>query len=440
MNSTNAREDSARVFYCQIDTYLATKDYLRQGRCVRLIGVNEADYKRLADGPLGEGVNTLVLDIDLWTFILKKEKSLLRLSKDERDAEIRRMEDGLKNDASWIKLTADLSKSALNYFYPAFSSEQPTYFSLTDVQSSTAPALSGKATALALATPAGAQATAVTLEDFKNESALARPEPQLAAIPSSLEFVAFHVGQGMCSMLYNKHCGVMFDAGAGKPITRKAYQGGKLTNDLKSLVAKLKKVPYVILSHFDHDHWRMLAWDNDLLKKVGTILVPDTVDLQGRNLAFFDVKVVKRVKKVSDFWMPIDNVTDIYGYRSTPSTADSNGECLVCKVRLDECLGLVPGDYVCARMKCDKNPAIKDLVNSSYNAVIVPHHGDKESGEDIPDSCPGGLAFFSAGNHQTWGHPSPISTANHELAGYKVVVDNTQSNIVKSELLCGRKS
>lgn len=412
-----------RVFYCQVDTYLATKDYLRKGRCVRLIGVDESDYGRLEKGQVDEGINTFVLDIDLWTFILKTDSRLWNTPKPWQATEIRRIEDSLQPRAPWLKITADLSKHGRNYFYPTFSTAVPSYFSVTGVQYVRTPKLPPTAT-----TPA-------QLQDFRNESALVRRAPRSTPGSSQPEFVAFHVGQGMCSMLHDTHCGVLFDAGAGAPITRGAYLGGKLTNDLKTLVTGLKKVSYMVLSHFDHDHWRMLAWDEDLLNKVGTIVVPDMVNLQGRNLAFFDVKVVKKVKKASSFHIPIDTGTDIHGHRSTPSKSDSNGECLVCIVKLAGRFGLVPGDYVYSRMHSDKSSIINGLAIVTYGAVIVPHHGDMESAKRVPKSAPGGVAFFSAGTHSAWLHPSPASEANHKSAGYTVIQDNTQGHIVKRKLL-----
>lgn len=423
MKSTNAGTDLTRVFYCQVDTYLATKDYLRKGRCVRLIGVDESDYGRLQGGQVDDGINTFVLDIDLWTFILKTDSRLWNTPRPRQAAKIRRIEDSLQPQALWLKITADLSKRGRSYFYPTFSSAAPSYFGVTGVQYVPAPKLPPTAR-----TPA-------QLEDFRNESALVQRTPRSTAGSSQPEFVAFHVGQGMCSMLHDTHFGVLFDAGAGTPITRGVYLEGKLTNELKTLVTGLTKISYMVLSHFDHDHWRMLAWDEDLLNKVDTIVVPDMVTLQGRNLAFFDVKVVKKVKKASSFHIPIDTGTDIQGHRSTPSKSDSNGECLVCIVKLAGRFGLVPGDYVYSRMRSDKSSVIKSLATVTYGAVIVPHHGDVESAKCVPKSAPGGLAFFSAGNHSTWLHPSPASEENHKLAGYTVIQDNTQSHIVKCKLL-----
>ncbi|WP_323116545.1 ComEC/Rec2 family competence protein, partial [Klebsiella variicola] len=73
---------------------------------------------------------------------------------------------------------------------------------------------------------------------------------------SKIEFCSFHVGQGMCSLMTIGNTGIIFDMGAGKPIQRQTYSSKK--NELaENYIDKLENL-YILISHIDSDHWRLM--------------------------------------------------------------------------------------------------------------------------------------------------------------------------------------
>jgi len=250
-----------------------------------------------------------------------------------------------------------------------------------------------------------------------------------------LKFTAFHVGQGMCSMVSGSTHGVMFDAGAGKPVTRERYLAGLQRNDLQSSVASLGSIPYFVLSHFDNDHWNILAWDKSLRDKVRRVLVPKVSKRSGRSVAFFDKEVIHKVEETAACTLSLGTSAFIEIRRSRPAASDSNGHALISVVDIRGRRALVPGDYVYARMKKDTEASIKQWAAGPYAAVLVPHHGDEESAKDVPPCMNGGKAFFSAGTHDTWDHPKQVSIDKHELEHYRVIHKRTERDIISRTLI-----
>jgi len=97
---------------------------------------------------------------------------------------------------------------------------------------------------------------------------------------------------------------------------------------------------------------------------------------------------------------------------------------------------LAAGDCVYERFTSDNNPHIKALHTHRYSAVVVPHHGDKASAKAIvPAARDGAKAFFSAGTHQGYKHPTAESLNAHVEAKFTNIENPSQLDIVKVNLL-----
>lgn len=410
------------TFYCQVDTYLARKDYLRAGRCVRFVGVEQHDYDRLMQGEYEKGVRTFVVDVDISSFLKSAHSKIWKMENRFHADMLAFLELELNDGPVWFKVTAEASKTGRSYFYSTFSASLPTFLAARSVKRTSVPNLRAQ--------PALSHELSGFLE-AKGAHRLAK----LANSYGELQFSAFHVGQGMCSMVHDMRHGVMFDAGAGKPVTRERYLAGLGKNELRTLVTGLNSIPYFVLSHFDADHWNMLAWDKELRDKVEAILVPKVSNRSARSVAFFDVEVLDRVEETETAWIPLGGGSTVESRRSQPSFSDSNGNALVSVVDIEGRRVLVSGDYVYSRMLTDTDPAIGAWATGPYSAVMVPHHGDEASAAKVPSCARGGKAFFSAGTHETWCHPRKVSIVNHEARGYEAIRRKTEKNIIRRVLI-----
>lgn len=412
------------IFFCQVDTYLGVKDYLRGGRCVRLVGVKEQDYSRLQRDDVGDGVTSFVLDIDLGDFVRKVRSTLWGRRREQLLDELEGWEGFALGARPWFRVDAKLDPRGLSYYYAAFSAEAPKRFAILSVVEFQGPQLAP------LLLKPKARSTRTLYASRAGRFKVA-PMPSMPKGGSAYAFSAFRVGQGMCSAVYNSAHVVLFDAGAGTPVTRKRFlTAPSFKNDLKTLV-RTRNVPYLLLSHYDYDHWRLLAWDEDLRKKVEKVIVPD---VPGISLAFFDTKLLGKVQKWDTMRINLSTRDNISCRRSLPQRSDSNGECLVALVTLGGRMGLVPGDYVYERLASDGERWIAGLTSLQYAAVIVPHHGDKASALGVPTSCAPAKAFFSAGDHKGFGHPTKVSKDAHHMAGFIPLIDRHEKDILEVSL------
>lgn len=419
--SLNSNQEQSRdgVFYCLVESHQATKDYLRNGRCVRFFGVQPDHFSRSA---FERGVTTFTIDVDYWEFCLqtlevKNARSLRRTQFEEIDC--RDEDQGHRN--TWYRLEVEFCERASNYLYSTFSEESERYFNLKHIE----PVPSTQEHSMYCSLPAPLQNTQPQFLVSKIPS-----EPVSPLSNNHFVFETFHVGQGMCSLVHNGHRGVLLDVGAGKPVTRKAYLKGSISNDLLAAVATLKSVD-VVISHPDSDHWRILAWDGSLRAKVGSIYVPSGT----HSLALKDAATISKVKPLADQHWILCSKTHLRLLRSAPSSLDSNGDCLVAVFERYDRRVLAAGDYVYERFASDRNTAISDLHQQTYAAVVVPHHGDAASANNIVPADHDAKAFFSAGTHQGYGHPTKASMSAHIGANFLNIEDHTKSDIVRVKLL-----
>lgn len=413
---TNRSTPDRSVFFGNIETYSAIKDYQRNGRCVRIIAIDEENYKKeiLASE---DGVTVSTLEISYWEFCrceLGKNRWLTNLARQEIDFR----EGTLSDREKWYRIeVAWETENRHGYAYKTFEDSEPRYFELISC------------------TPADDRIELLPLPEHKSREISLLPDPTeniLSSGNSSWMLFSFHVGQGMCSLVSNGESGVLLDLGAGIPVTRSRYIHEKaFRNDLAQAVEPLSTL-YLVLSHADQDHWRILAWDKAIRDKIIKIFVPKGA----KSLAFKDPSVIKKTVESTDLKINLStNSCHIKVYRSKPSQIDDNGECLVSVFETSSKRALIAGDYVYHRFSTDHNPDIKNLHNLEFDAVIVPHHGDHASSVNIVRSSNNAVAFFSAGTHRGYGHPTKSARIGHIMARYGEICDNTYPYIKKVPLI-----
>jgi len=320
----------------------------------------------------------------------------------------------------FILVNLDEIPEGSSYYYPSFSNEKPSYISIRELTIATKyyDKLAGIEEATRL---------------LKNTSVKNAPY-HLGSIDLTdygpFEFKAFGVGQGMCSLLYSdsKKVGILFDVGAGTPVKRPYYQDqqNKITNQLLDTISGLDEV-ILVLSHLDSDHYRLLHWDEVIRNKIQVVLLPS-----GQKwLDTKDPKFTPASYGTSNFEIYGDNFY-LEVRRSNPPTRNKskNHNCLVSYLALeDKCL-LLPGDYTYKRMGKDRSPYIRSSIRYGFDFINVPHHGDKESGIRVPPAWKNNCeAFFSAGDHRRYKHPSQVSLEAHEEAGYNQIRHTSGANI-----------
>jgi beta-lactamase superfamily II metal-dependent hydrolase len=394
------------TYVCQAESFFAAKDYIRGGRCVRFTGTYEEQIDLLESDA---GISTFTIDVDYWEFAAMHAGysfvdtfAAWHLSTlfDEK-------EEAIEAYSQWYELKFRQEPKGLSYLYPSFSSEQPIFLQLVSIRS--------------LGNTLPQPRVLLNLGNAPLSSTPRRTQ-------NAYHLDAFHVGQGMCSLVSNGTNGVLLDAGAGKPVTRKQYPD--IRNDLITTVRQLSTLD-LIISHPDADHWRLLDWDPTLVSKIRHIIVPSGT----ASLALKNRSVVKKVRSTDSFVAQLNPQESLSVFRSSPSKSDRNGECLIALFCKGNKMALIPGDYVYERFSSDGNSQIKALASGIFDGVIVPHHGDTASSKHVVQGSASSRAFFSAGTHQKYKHPRKTSIKAHRLAKFLVVVRNKLTYIRRRRIL-----
>ncbi|MGH8109974.1 MAG: hypothetical protein ACREO1_14800 [Arenimonas sp.] len=387
---------SSGELFCKLDALDAESEY-GETPSARLIGVGSKDFNVEA---FSEGITAYTIEIPLREIPSEISEEFCPKSSD------------CNNCASqldkWIKVTFLNIAGEDSYLFPTFDATEPARISVESMSFE----------------------NGFTLPQFPIYS------PQIV-FESNANWTcsSFEVGQGMSSLIYSDTDALLIDAGAGTPIKRSAYINGMLTkNDLLSLV-QTRNVTF-ILSHGDADHWRMLGWDSSIRARIREYVVPHNM----RQITFFDKTVKPWVRQCSgDVQLALGNQTTIGVLRTVPTQgrATSNNDGIVILFEKNSKRVLIAGDCVYSELSRDTNTSVAKLNNNAYEAIVVPHHGDLASAVGVPNAArPGAsIAFFSAGNHLSYQHPTPKSISSHTNAGFKNVVNKHSTGIVEHILL-----
>ncbi len=213
-------------YFCQVDTHRATKDYLGRGRCVRLFAVERHEF---SDSALADGVKTFTIDIDYWKFctLVLSLKSWREVHA-QQCAEIDARDDEADIMSRWYRLEMDFKARNAGYVYETFSEGAPRHFGSASFE------MLGSGPTVPATPRLHRGKPSLSRSGLTLLSRLPRADQSFTQRHGSNPFFfdSFHVGQGMCSLVHDRHSGVLLDVGAGKPVTRSAYLAKTLQNDL----------------------------------------------------------------------------------------------------------------------------------------------------------------------------------------------------------------
>lgn len=378
------KEQDFVTLYCRFESAGDEADYGEGQVLARFIGVHNNEF---TDEAFIQGITAYTLDI-LTTDLDKQQshsRDLLQLTCGHGWPSCSICSERVRD--TWFEVT--FRNGGASYIYPTFGEEYPRFVSFVAIKQ-----ISGAPTLPVLP-------SYVPPDAEENRS-------------GDYACYGYEVGQGMATLICNKRDGFLIDAGAGTPIKRDNYLRKKLTtNELLDRVRELPKGSLqFILSHGDADHWRLLSWDSELRDHIKNYVIP-----HGTNpVAFFDKVVNGNVLELKTPRTPIQLgfAEELNLYRTAPARPTSNNDAIIAIFSRNGRKVLIPGDCVYSNMMRDTNQGVVALVSDEYDAVVVPHHGDDESAEEVPPpQSPKSIAFFSAGNHPTWDHPRQGSRDAH---------------------------
>lgn len=394
------------IFVCCLDKANITLDYMPEHQGVRL---NSFNRDELSDD--STAVSTFSIDI--------KESEFYNRESQKGNLYVQRHFNNFKKGYCYVLLKFENSNTADGYYYRNYQTPEK---SKTDQEYEKI-----KITSLAFIYPSNKFAAKNNLiQNFLNKK---KDHNDInKEISGQIYLNSYSVGQGMCSLLHNGKEGVLLDCGAGKPILKPNYN--KLSTN--KLISDLNDLSHVdmILSHLDSDHHRLLSWDSNILEMVSNIYIPSNAN----DLFFKDKLTFQKVIACSMIKIKFANGF-LHSYRTQPlsSSKEKNDNELVTHIRTEKEEVLAPGDYLYKHIHTDSCPQIAALINNQYTYVIVPHHGDIESSKLIlsPSKSILAIAFFSAGTHAGYKHPSTQSMDAHSASMFINVVDNENNDIDK---------
>jgi beta-lactamase superfamily II metal-dependent hydrolase len=412
MNRNENESFPSERLFAKLSTLNGVTSFAPHVACIRLFAVSPQSFEA-ASFNSEDGTDIFVVEIphtSLPGFDLSEPLStLLSFLTNSPKRELEEIESYWSNlsESLWFKVGYRLRSSTSNnqefaIGYQAFTDGTPIELILTSIDAFNGPPIQqpGKLDT--------STSRALTVKNTKGTYALN----------------AFHVGQGMCSLLTDGKDGVLFDAGAAKPVHRDEYKkqvkSNQLRKQIESIATSGGKLE-LFLSHDDYDHWCLLEWDSSLRSSLQSIFVPTGVT----NLAYRSRVIVSKVFQIGDsnFSLAIDTHVNIFRTLPSYEPGKSNSEALVTTVEIGNRRALLPGDYVYLGMATDKNTSISSLICQKFAAVMVPHHGEDLTKwlVPVPKKKKRSIAFFSAGTHAGYKHPSPDAIAAHKLVEYDVV-------------------
>ena len=394
-------QETSRRFICIIDKSVSAMDYNEEQECVRLLGF---DLEAIDESET----------VELYTFdILSNEFYGVRSQKGNEY--VKYFSSRFFTNELFSIISFELSSEGKSYFYKSYGNEEPVNISISKIgfQSYCYPNFKNHVLALS----------------YVNNMTVTYRDVVSILHDKKFKLIAYSVGQGMCSLLHDGEIGYLLDAGAGKPVLRGNYQKKLINNDLQEDIKGLNSLS-LILSHLDSDHFRIIRWDEDLLGKIDKIYIPSGV-------SWLDSKqkgIAKKVIAIDEINIKSPNLI-LNGVRTVPKASSSlkNDNEIICHLSLNNNQSMLyPGDYTYSKMKSDRNSLIPPMTACKFDFIVVPHHGDHDSQYCIPSpKCGDSVAFFSAGNHQSWNHPHSESVREHGIKGFNSLTNKFDPNIVR---------
>lgn len=317
-------------------------------------------------------------------------------------------------EGEWLQIELKLDGKGNSYFYPLFSEGVSYNAEISSVNAHRS--LENSCRLLQIANSLGVKV---------------KSGPPIINLTNSrnYQYLGFYVGQGMTTCLMEKEGNgptVFFDLGGGAPLLKQNYPGYK--TNLHNVLAKDEE-NYLVLSHWDSDHWRILCWDQKLWE---TLLwfAPDT-DIPDPK--FQDEKIREflssgRLSLIDgDFSCSVSDTIKFDCFRHVHSKKANYDGVYTIIYATDgtkrSAESLMTGDLPYRKVKHHQQGRLQgDNFDNRFCSVVVPHHGDEKSAKGVPVPLGGNsIAFFSAGDHESYDHPRQSSLDAHKERFAKII-------------------
>ncbi|EPB4256567.1 hypothetical protein ACR3FX_001100 [Yersinia enterocolitica] len=401
-------DDNTREFICTFEKFYVPMDY-GDSDCIRLTG-----FDRNMVNEESVTIETYTVDIDCQTFLAIKSQ--------DNNIYTRYFLKGFMDGDYYVILKFQLSTQKDAYYYRTFNT-------LGDIKNNKVYYIEIKKLSFQRKNSLNKVRNHDLYFKFITLENKSKGEDVCESLPNKVFLKAYQVGQGMCSLLHNDTTGYLIDCGIGTPFKKQNYNG--INNSLLADIKKLSTVN-LILSHLDTDHYRLISWDSIILDKIKKIYIPSGVS----GIICNDILIKNLIHHCSTITINM-NVGKLSSYRTAPTIRvhDKNSNSLITVISTDSEDILYPADYSYSLIKSDRRTEIQQLKFRKYSFISVPHHGDEESGLGVfnPKNIDS-LAFFSAGNHKGYHHPTDCSIHSHSKKGYVNIIDNLLVDIESIEV------
>jgi len=385
---------------CFLDKYRCQSDYGDINNCIRLIGFEPDEIAENTEKCI-----FITLDVDV--------DELCQVRSTKGNFYVKKYLVKFIDGEFFALIKYRKSRTSKSYLYKTISEDPPTFIEITSVS------FQGK--------------SGVKFKNSRNIMNFITNRSKTALKPESIisydtyQFKCFNVGQGMCSLIHSEKTGYLLDLGAGTPIKRGDYIKKSYKNELKSITSNLDSL-HLIISHMDSDHYRIYCWDKDIRDKIKTVYIPANASW----ILEKDSCMRSAIRHTNHLSISGKNMQLSISRTSPENIHSKNNNALICLLNINEKTILLPGDYVYKNFGSDRNTSVSDLKNNKYDYIVVPHHGDNQSQYEIPDPVMKNtsIAYFSAGDHRGYGHPTQTAIDAHENAGYCSLKNNSTLDII----------
>lgn len=247
----------------------------------------------------------------------------------------------------------------------------------------------------------------------------------LNVIPKNLKIYFIDIGQGDGTLIITPNNKKILIDGGGSESSE--FDVGKSTLLPYLLARKVKKLDYVIISHFDQDHCGALLYIIRELK-VGTVIIGKQYEISENYNKFKEIVKEKNIKvqvvEAGDKIKIEKNIDlDILWPSSNSMISENaiNNNSLVCKLNYKKFSILFTGDIEKAAEDkiVSKYMSNKNCLNSTV--LKVAHHGSKTSSViDFLNAVNPKYALIGVGENNKFGHPADSTIKNLQEKNIKI--------------------
>ena len=247
----------------------------------------------------------------------------------------------------------------------------------------------------------------------------------LNVIPKNLKIYFIDIGQGDGTLIITPNNKKILIDGGGSESSE--FDVGKSTLLPYLLARKVKKLDYVIISHFDQDHCGALLYIIRELK-VGTVIIGKQYEISENYNKFKEIVKEKNIKvqvvEAGDKIKIEKNIDlDILWPSSNSMISENaiNNNSLVCKLNYKKFSILFTGDIekVAEDKIVSKYMSNKNCLNSTV--LKVAHHGSKTSSTiDFLNAVNSKYALIGVGENNKFGHPADSTIKNLQEKNIKI--------------------